>query len=546
MGRCIKSYRVEGDKVIVELEHAEGGLVVAETGTNAKDGLAIPTVIPDGAKQVKLFYLAGEDRIWNLAEVKIDGSQLIVTSSKVKAPRGVTYGTGGIGNHPNIYNPAMLPLAPFIDYDHKLVTAKTWPGEFKVEGVETPAGGKRWDYRSMPLLSSQFVNNAVLQAGQPVTIWGSTRRGQWDTSPLEGKVEIKFSFAPSTGSGQAAIEKIIPVTPDMKEWQVTLPAMKANAEPQTLKVSFTIDGELAHERVITNIVIGDVWYVAAPDAIFNAAAPKPAGVVRMMTRSSKGDRNNRPRRFSVSTSTAPENRFASFWKDADGFAATLGQRIAAKTGQPVGIVFMQSAAGEGGSDAELKHWIASEGLNRAPSLMADYEQLAIIRPGTKQYEAEVRRYLNEWKKYWSEYIPALMTTKAVPDGLGWGTYPNLGAGVKTDAAQVYNVMVDSFTPASFKGIIFLTGKSMVEADQGAHFGEQMAALANCWKDKFACEDPQFFYTIPSSTLAPKITKPRAIEGRSVAVEINNWPNPETSATTDWSALIEKVLGETYE
>jgi hypothetical protein len=40
--------------------------------------------------------------------------------------------------------------------------------------------------------------------------------------------------------------------------------------------------------------------------------------------------------------------------------------------------------------------------------------------------------------------------------------------------------------------------------------------------------------MPSSTLAPKITKPEGIKGRSVAVEINK---------NDMTALIEKVLGE---
>ena len=34
-GPMFKSYKVKGDKVIVEFDHAEGGLVVAETGTNA-------------------------------------------------------------------------------------------------------------------------------------------------------------------------------------------------------------------------------------------------------------------------------------------------------------------------------------------------------------------------------------------------------------------------------------------------------------------------------------------------------------------------------
>lgn len=83
-------------------------------------------------------------------------------------------------------------------------------------------------------------------------------------------------------------------------------------------------------------------------------------------------------------------------------------------------------------------------------------------------------------------------------------------------------MVCSFTPASLKGIIFLTGEQMVAADEGAHFGEQMSALANCWKEKFACEDPQFIYAIPSKTLAPKITAPTGIKGKATAVEISDW------------------------
>jgi hypothetical protein len=545
-GPMYKSYRVEGDKVIVELDHAEGGLVVAETATNSKEGLAIPTIIPDGAKQVKLFYLAGEDRVWRPAEVKIEGDKLVLTSAKVKAPRGVTYGTGGIGGKPNIYNKALLPLAPFTYFDNALVTAQTWKGDWVIEGVEPGPRGKRWDYRSMPLLSSQFVHNGVLQAGQPVTIWGSTRQwGQWSDALPEGKAEVVFSFA--------GIEKKIPVTADAAEWQVTLPPMKASSEPQTLKVSFTVDGELAHERVITNLVFGDVWYVAAPYGVLDKQAVKPTGSLRMMTRSSKGDRADRPRRYSVSTSTTPENRFASFWRDADGFAGVLGQRIAAKTGQPVGIIFMQSAGGgKDTPEAELKHWIAAEDLEKAPSLMADFEELAGTLPGTKQYEANVRRYVSAWKQYWGEYIPAMIATKAVPDGKGWGSYPSLGGEIKTDASQVYNVMVGSFHPASFKGILFLSGKKMVEADQGAKFGEQMTALANSWKQKFACPDPTLIYTIPSSTLAPKITKPQGIQGKSVAVEVANWPTVKAKGKdaapvedTATAAVIEKVMEEVY-
>ena len=44
-GPMFKSYTVEGDKVIIEFDNAEGGLVVAETGTNA--GRAATRIPPD-------------------------------------------------------------------------------------------------------------------------------------------------------------------------------------------------------------------------------------------------------------------------------------------------------------------------------------------------------------------------------------------------------------------------------------------------------------------------------------------------------------------
>lgn len=484
-GPMFKSYRVEGNRVIVEPEHAEGGLVVAETGSNAQNGLAVPKVIPDGAQQVKLFYVAGEDRVWCPAEVKIDGSKLIVTSAKVKAPRGVTYGMGGIGNKPNIYNQGMIPLTPFIYYDNALVTRQTWPGGvLKVDGEEfDPLEGLKWKYRRMPLLSSQFVNDAVLQAGQPVVIWGGVDH---DDEKIEGKAEIKFSFA--------GIEKTIPITPEMREWQIELPPLAASAEPKTLKVVFSIDGQVAHERVCTNVVLGDVWFVAAPGMKLSFPDVKSTGTVRMMRRITKGDRAGAPRRYSVSVSTMQENRFSSRWENATGFAAALGNHLAAKTGQPVGIVLMQSVPPKVDKKKpkksiegpELKHWIAAECLDQAPSLQNDYEQLASVRPGNKYYEANGRRYLNDWKQYWSEYVPALMNTKAVPDGRAWGGYPSLSASVRTDAAQCYNVMVSSFTPGSFKGIIFITSPTLVEK-AGAALGEQVAALTNCWKAKFGGE-----------------------------------------------------------
>jgi sialate O-acetylesterase len=165
-GPMFKSYEVKGDELTVTLDHADGGIVVAETGTNSKSGLAIPTVIPNGSDQVKLFYLAGEDCVWHPARiVKIDGNKVTVSSPAVKAPRGVSYATGGVGSQPNLYSQAMLPTTPFIQYDNKLVTKETWPDDpMKIAGVvpDPNAGGLLEEYRKMPLCSTQFRKNAVL------------------------------------------------------------------------------------------------------------------------------------------------------------------------------------------------------------------------------------------------------------------------------------------------------------------------------------------------------------------------------------------------
>jgi hypothetical protein len=106
----------KGDKLIVSLDFAEGGLLVGQA--IEKDLLDAPAVLENSEDKVKMFYLAGEDRVWHPASMKIDGDKVVVSSPAVKAPRGVSYGAEGIGSQPNLYNKAMLPLIPFIYYDN--------------------------------------------------------------------------------------------------------------------------------------------------------------------------------------------------------------------------------------------------------------------------------------------------------------------------------------------------------------------------------------------------------------------------------------------
>ena len=524
-GPMFKSYSVQGDKLTVELDHTDGGLVVAETFTNSNpkpsetcDGMATPIIIPNGESKVNQFWLAGEDRVWHPATFKIDGSKVVVSSPAVKSPRGVSYGTGGIGFQANLYNKSLLPTTPFIYYDNKLVTSETWPDKpMKIAGVEIDAStvGNVYEYRRLPILRTQFRDNAILQADMPITISGATVLEYGDEVP--GEKVIKFSFA--------GVEKTIPVTPDMKEWSVTVPAMPVSKEPKTLQVTMTIKGEVVLDRICKNILIGDVWYVAGP---MTGKKPPVLKVedsgqpVRVMTRKSKRSSFERPARYMVSVSTEPNNRFASTWDDAtDDFASALGQRLAKQSGRPTGVIYMSS------DPVPLNSWIKFEDLKNAPSLKAHYENLAQVQPGNDLYDANVKRYIGAWKSYWSEFIPQMISTRGVPNGETWGTFPQLAGEVTSLATQTHNVCTYSFAPGSFKGILFLTGSAMVADDQAENFGPELTALANGYIRDFGGK-AKFIYTLPSKELAPKISTPGKINGASVAIPVSDWNDAGSS------------------
>jgi len=209
-------------------------------------------------------------------------------------------------------------------------------------------------------------------------------------------------------------------------------------------------------------------------------------------------------------------------------AATIGNTLATRSGRPVGIIFLKAK-----KDIPIKNWIAPGFLKDAPSLMEDYKTVGSQYPDNPYYLANVRRYIAEWQQYWGKHIPEMMSTKAVPDGSSWGSYPSPIADIgDSTACFEYNVYVHSFTPAALSGIVFITGKGMV-ADGGANFASEMAVLANSFKTRFGLQpglngswesgedDIPFIYTLPGKELAPSISVPE-IRGKSAAVKIDDW------------------------
>jgi len=539
-GPLFKAYSVAGDKLIVEFDCARGGLVVGQTTMGPH--VVTPAVITNGDDKVTLFYLADQDRVWHRAKLKIDGEKAVLTAPGVAEPRGVAYGCNGVGTLPNLYNRALLPLTPFIYYDHKLVTSGTWPDNpLQVAGVER---GPAWLHRSVSV-ASQYRDNGVIQAGVATPFWGAATAGDL----------IKLNFA--------GVEKSVTVGPGQQEWRIIVPPLPASAEPKTLQLTCERGGERYAVTEVTNLVVGDVWYVAVPDFEFTAPLETKDPNVRLFTPRAAKRSNPLPFRFKLEIPPKGTRQYA-IWQPAadlsarsaaDVFANVLGARIHARTGQPVGIVVMDAKNPKGEPPLQTKSWIGFDWLKQAPSLMADYRDLEpVYHPDPNSCSARAEQDIANWQKFWKSIPPEVLAAKRLADGAASIALPvfPVGHAVTTEATVTYNMLIAAFNPANVKGVICLTPESFFAPDQGANFASEFSVLANCWKESFGGGDPHFFYTIPSKGLAPKITTPVQIKGRNTAFEISRWLAPQRGEKKDPAALnrqltelIAQVVREVY-
>ena len=532
-GLMFKSYKVDGNKLIVEFDHADGGLVAGKTG--AGNFIATPTVIENGEDQVTLFYIADKDRVWHRAKMKIDGEKVILTAPGVSKPRGVAYGCNGVGTLPNLYNRALLPLTPFIYYDHKLVAADTWPDDpIKVaDVVRQPA----WKRRGV-WLASQYRDDCVIQAGVPTPFWGRA---------LEGSV-ITLSFA--------GIEKTCTVGTGEQDWQITIPPLPASAEPKILKLTCELDGELYARTEVANIVVGDVWYVAVPDFTFTVPIETEHSDVRLFTPNAAKRANRMPYRYKLEIPPKGTRHYA-IWRSGSDLsdkspihvlANVLGARIRARTGKPVGILVMNTRDGD---KIRISNWIGYDWLDQAPSLKDELQSLQTVYPDNPAYFKNVEEYISDWKTFWKTIPMGVLSAKKFDEGQASIALPRLKS-ASSPAAGTYNMLITSFNPGNFKGVICLTPESFFEEDEGANFGSEFSVMANCWKENFACPDPYLFYTIPSNELVPKITEPKKIKGKSTAYEISRWLTAPRGDAASREAVnkqmlrfIDRIVSEAY-
>ena len=105
-GPLYKRHHVDGNKVVVEFDYADGGLTIG-----AKDMLHPAREIAGG--KLTNVTIAGKDKKWTPAQSQILGRTLVVWSDQVPEPVAVRYCYENIPKEPFLYSKAGLPAAQF-------------------------------------------------------------------------------------------------------------------------------------------------------------------------------------------------------------------------------------------------------------------------------------------------------------------------------------------------------------------------------------------------------------------------------------------------
>ena len=212
-------------------------------------------------------------------------------------------------------------------------------------------------------LPGLFTDNAVLQQGMDVPVWGWADDGE----------EVTVNFAGQQAKATTANGK----------WMVKLSPLKASGEPQTLKVT----GKNTVE--VKDVVVGEVWVCSGQSNMefpLQRSFEAPADI--------DGSANDMIRLFHVPKlkSDKPVKDAPTTWKKCDpksvtGFSAVgyyFGRALQKARGVPVGLI----ESDWGGSPAEV--WMKHSVLEENPRYASEIVEQNL--PGFQKYQEAEAAY----------------------------------------------------------------------------------------------------------------------------------------------------------
>ena len=535
-GPVFSGYEVKGSQVVVSFEAGSlfGGLMVGNKGM-AKDyrepGKFVEPALPTPDAPLNHFRLCGADKQWHVAEARIDGDTVMVTSKNVPAPIGVQYAYSAVPENSNLYNQAGLPATPFAMIGDKFI--------FEEDDLEKAAAleAKYAQYTDpdYPILqvAEYYRDGVILQRNQPIRIWGHANEG----------VTVKIDFG---GVVQTVVAN------DLQQWSVTFPARKASTQPITLNITTSHD----HSRTVRDILIGDVWYLTGSTQLTSewaydrrnkeARLPKALPLVREYRRRTKSSFFATPRKRRFETGGG---KYRTYWSVADFTKETTGVTMFAyefakglnRPGIPQGFITMSS--GQGGRNRQLASplsWTSFQGVRdhksptfkaRLDELFLQYPNSAVARKAAAGHVAEVKGFVQNIIQAGQQGADASTFAPQAP------AFPEPGQSETvardTIPTYAYNWNVSPLTPMGVSGVIWMPSQGNI-GERPDEYAAELELYARSLPQTYGQKDILFIYVHPTEILVEGITTPNIPGAKRITID--QWPKSLKDISSELAKL----------
>ncbi|MEZ6139207.1 MAG: hypothetical protein R3B84_01430 [Zavarzinella sp.] len=522
-GPIYSGYQVEKSKLIVTFEKDSlfGGLMSGSKGqekNNATPGMYVEPAKSTPGEKLNHFRICGADKQWHSAQAVIEGDTVVVSSSSVPQPIGVQYAYCASPINSNLYNKAGLPATPFAAINGKLIFEEDDPEKVAAE----KARYARFTDPDYPILQvvEYFRDGAIIQRDQPIPVWGHANKG----------VEVTVTLGDVTRSAKAN---------DRQQWSVIFPARKAS----TLPITLTVKSNHGHRRTVTNILVGDVWFLTGGTLLTSESGheqrdkkvdlPAAMPLVREFKRMSAASYSPTPRKRQFETGAG---RYRSSWRTADFSKQDQGVTMFAyqfakalnRPDVPQGFITMSS--GQGGRSpfmASPLSWTSYDGVRKVthPSFRMRLESLHLQDPSSDIARKTAAEYLDAVKNSVNTVLElAKRNTDLSTAPLAYPAFANGNNenDVKKDMipTYAYNWCVSPFTPMSVSGVIWVPDQYNLGYSP-ADYAAELQVYARSLPATFGQDHVKFIYAQPAGTLVDGITEP-SIPGAKQII-FDNWP-----------------------
>ena len=336
----------------------------------------------------------------------------------------------------------------------------------------------RAEVRPNPL----FTDNAVLQQGIPVPVWGTASDGEKVTVEFAGQ---KISSTASKGS-----------------WNVRLQPIKADSKPSIM----TISGA-TNTVTLTNLVVGEVWICSGQSNMERQLGLRK-GQKPLLNWEAEAASADHPllRHFLVkqTMSTNPLTDVTGNWEvcspqTVTNFTAVgyyFGRDLQRDLKVPVGLLHVSW----GGTPAEA--WTRWEAMETNP----------VLQPILQRYSNDISSYADRLAKYQAdeqrlkeEYTnavaKALAEAKPTPRP---PAPPRDPLKTQNSPARLFNGMLHPVIPYAMRGVIWYQGES--NNGRAREYRDLFPAMISDWRALWGEGDFPFLYVqiAPFKNMGPEI------------------------------------------